>query len=1034
MNRQVAIEFLAKTGKFKQGVGIVSDSLNTVDKVAKRVERTLFAFSATTTSVLAGSAFKAATFEREMGNVNSILQDTDKVLGRLSSSITDLATKTPTTVNELAQGAYSIASAGFTNQAQITNILEASAHAATAGLTDVNTAATAIVTVLNAYGAAAGNAANVSDLLFSTVVAGQTDFQQLAVNIGDFIGIAKIAGGTLNETLAAFSAITIATGQQARAATSLQGIYRQLIKPSEDLDQALTSLGFSSGKELVQTLGLYKGLQKLSQSVGNNETAMARLFPDVEGLNGVLAILNDRTGKTAKIFDDFNDNSKVAGSTARAQKEQMKTLAAQVSLLKTTLGALGVEFGKYLIPFLKLAVGAAKLFLGALHAIPDPVKAVLVVLTTLTAAVSAFIALSFVWSTRIALVRLAFIALQKAGAAGLFTRIIASSRTLTLALTLLEAKAGITAATLGKLGSVVGTVATALTVLPPILDGVDNFFARQNIDEATKSLIEFGRSGQFVGQITKDITKHTQGEGVKSFQDLAKAIKNVGNASTVNKMRDQFTNDVKVLDQIDKAAKNLVEGGNVALAQKIMNEFRKEAFARGVTQGEWNKAFNDYEKAIGNLDAANQAGALNSELLGDAIAGVAGEMDKAKEEADAYAESIKNLQSQAADFLSLGGLLDDIEESQKSAWEAAKKQASGYDDAADAAERLRDAQLDLEDAQAKLNRLNYVTNGQALAGTQASRDIARARQDVAKATRRVAQEQAGANEEFKKSVPTAREVINALQTQIAKYNSFQTDLATAAGRGLDVSIIRELQGMGEEGVDLAHLLATAPAKEFETLKGLLAQKVEIQSKEYQEAMDRQMLTAAAVAATGARRTVDMVLAEVKRLAPGIDAEVPNIAAALARIGAAFTGGSILPSNQAGPLNYGQYRSKDLPTSVAQRPGTKDPYGRTVRSKKFVGPLNYDTEVYSSIADSGAIVRPGFNVIQNKTKLPEYVLTAAQLGGMVRASGMKDMMGNNRLIGSKTNHWNFGDIYAADLNATIRQADQKKRMAALTGGN
>src|SRR5687768_12475820 len=100
-----------------------------------------------------------------------------------------MSTKVPQDANVLARGLYDIASSGFKG-AQGMKVLEASAIAASAGMSDTATAARAITGVLNAYGLGAERAAEVSDVLFKTVEVGVLTFDELAQQLGDVVGIA----------------------------------------------------------------------------------------------------------------------------------------------------------------------------------------------------------------------------------------------------------------------------------------------------------------------------------------------------------------------------------------------------------------------------------------------------------------------------------------------------------------------------------------------------------------------------------------------------------------------------------------------------------------------------------------------------------------------------------------------------------------------------------------------------------------------------------------------------------------------------
>src|SRR5690606_36423077 len=114
------------------------------------------------------SVNQAIKFETELRNIQSLTKQSEASLGDLGSTLIGLSTRLPQDATTLAQGFYDIASSGFEG-ADAMMVLEASAMAASAGLTTTEVSAKAIAATLNAYGQDASHAADVSDVLFKTV-------------------------------------------------------------------------------------------------------------------------------------------------------------------------------------------------------------------------------------------------------------------------------------------------------------------------------------------------------------------------------------------------------------------------------------------------------------------------------------------------------------------------------------------------------------------------------------------------------------------------------------------------------------------------------------------------------------------------------------------------------------------------------------------------------------------------------------------------------------------------------------------------
>jgi len=206
-----------------------------------------------------GAAAKFATdFDAQMRNIQSISKQSDESLGVLSDRFitmsTDL-TKTRDSAENLAKGFYQIQSSGFAGEDAMT-ILEVSTKAASAGLTDTETAAKAILSVLNAYGLEASEAAHVSDVLFKSVDVGVFSFGEISGAIGDTLGAAAAAKIPIEDLGAAFATMTKAGINVNESATSINQLMLSFIKPTDSAKDAAQAMGVELSLNALQTKGL----------------------------------------------------------------------------------------------------------------------------------------------------------------------------------------------------------------------------------------------------------------------------------------------------------------------------------------------------------------------------------------------------------------------------------------------------------------------------------------------------------------------------------------------------------------------------------------------------------------------------------------------------------------------------------------------------------------------------------------------------------------------------------------------------------
>lgn len=318
--------------------------------------KTAFAGLAVAAALFFSNAInQAIAFEGAMRNVNSISYLSEQQLSTLSNQVIALSTQVPQAATNLAEGLYDIASSGFQG-AEGMKVLEASAIAASAGITDTSVAAKAITQVLNAYGLSADHAADVSDVLFQTVNLGVVSFEELATQLGDVVGGAAAAGVAIDEVGAATAAMTLAGLSAAESTTSLNNLIRSLIKPSDGLAAAYQNLGIESGAAQLEEHGLYETMMLLKEATGGNITTLLQLFPEIRAARGAFALMAADGANYAKTFAGIADEQTRAGATQRAFNEQMKGLGQQWKLFTNQVNAVSLRVGVALIPVLKQAL------------------------------------------------------------------------------------------------------------------------------------------------------------------------------------------------------------------------------------------------------------------------------------------------------------------------------------------------------------------------------------------------------------------------------------------------------------------------------------------------------------------------------------------------------------------------------------------------------------------------------------------------------------------------------------------------------
>ena len=306
---------------------------------------------------------EAIQFETNMRNVTSLLtssgysaQQLEAQYRGLSQGVLEISTQLPQSVTQLSEGLYEVVSAGVPAERSL-SVLEASAKAASAGLTDTGTSANAIVGVMNAYGASAGSAAQVSDVLFQTVNAGVISFGALAQNLGDVVGMAAAAKVPIQDVGSAIAAMTRAGIVPAESTTSLNRLINEIIQPSENLARVYKTLGIESGQAALQQFGLYGTMEKLRAATGGSAEATLSLFNDIRAARGAFALMSNDGQTYAATQQAIGDANNRVGATERALSEQRKSLAYQWKLLVNNFQAGAIAFEQDIEPALRVVIG-----------------------------------------------------------------------------------------------------------------------------------------------------------------------------------------------------------------------------------------------------------------------------------------------------------------------------------------------------------------------------------------------------------------------------------------------------------------------------------------------------------------------------------------------------------------------------------------------------------------------------------------------------------------------------------------------------
>lgn len=317
-----------------------------------------------------GSATRdAAAFETGMAEVSTLVSDVSGMTAQ-AEAVRALAREYGGDAAAQARALYQIISAGATAGAQATGVLDQANRLAVGGVTDITTAADGLTSILNAYGAQAGTAAQVSDALFVAMKSGKTTVGELSSGIGQVAPIAAQAGVGLEQLLAATAALTKGGTSTSESLTQLRGLITAIIKPSAEAQQMAADLGFAFDAQALKAKGLAGFLAEVQAKTGGNTEVMAKMFGSVEALGAVLALTGSQSGSFSETLEGMKNR---AGATDEAFAKMAQTSGFAGKQFAAALDDARISMGQALTaltPLVETVTGALNLF----NAMPEPVR------------------------------------------------------------------------------------------------------------------------------------------------------------------------------------------------------------------------------------------------------------------------------------------------------------------------------------------------------------------------------------------------------------------------------------------------------------------------------------------------------------------------------------------------------------------------------------------------------------------------------------------------------------------------------------
>lgn len=303
---------------------------------------------------LATAAIKTSSnFESAMSKVSAISGATGDDLDALNVKAQEMGAKTKFSATESAEAFTYMAMAGWKTEDMLDGIDGIMALAAADGL-DLATTSDIVTDALTAFGLGAGDSGHFADVLASAASNANTNVSLLGESFKYAAPVAGALGYSAEDTAIALGLMANAGIKGSQGGTALRSSLSRLIKPTDDAAALMEQYGISMTNADGSMKSLGEVMDMLRTNLGGLDEAeqaqVATTLFGQEAMSGMLAIINASESDYGKLTGAIYDADGAAQTMADTM---MDNLEGQITLLKSALEGLAIQFGEILMPYIK---------------------------------------------------------------------------------------------------------------------------------------------------------------------------------------------------------------------------------------------------------------------------------------------------------------------------------------------------------------------------------------------------------------------------------------------------------------------------------------------------------------------------------------------------------------------------------------------------------------------------------------------------------------------------------------------------------
>ncbi len=294
-----------------------------------------------------------ADFESAMSEVAAISGATGEDLAALETKAKQMGETTKFSASESAEALKYMAMAGWKTEDMLDG-LEGIMNLAAASGEDLATTSDIITDALTAFGLSASDSGHFADILATASSNANTNVSMMGETFKYVAPIAGAMGYSAEDTALAIGLMANSGIKATQAGTALRSIITRLTKPTKESGMAMAALdiAITDSHGNMKSFGeILSDMQVAFSGLTEEEKATyAAMIGGQEAMSGLLAIVNAAP-------EDFNALQSAIEGCDGSSKEMADTmnnnLSGHITLLKSQLEGLAIQFVTLIMPYLK---------------------------------------------------------------------------------------------------------------------------------------------------------------------------------------------------------------------------------------------------------------------------------------------------------------------------------------------------------------------------------------------------------------------------------------------------------------------------------------------------------------------------------------------------------------------------------------------------------------------------------------------------------------------------------------------------------